>query len=557
MTAAGEHAVPDRQRAETYLRLRAEAELRKALTFPPYREPRRNLLARHQGFSVISASRRQSRRRRVVAVRRLSQARSGSRSVMQPQVLLRGLRASRTGALLNRSASRTGRALSTLSGRAVFGIQRMGWRLRRRRGRAYEPPPAQDCLRRVATLAAALADAGAIDEVIAESIIEDLRTSLAARSLLDQGELLGRAPFPHWLWHNPVRQAAPAGPLRAIPVGATADLVVEGQAARAYLGTLILGPSTASLTVTAKFSPDATEDSLNGMPPEMLAMESCAVTDDRGGTYQANYSGGGGDDRWDGMLSLRPLPPAGLRWLDVSLQGAEPANLTAVQPARPVTSTSLPADTVADGYLDALTAELLLTGWIEEPEAGTQPHVVEVASGLLAAGVMAAGSPAPRRLAAAAALLGLDLPPPLALIQPGQLPPEWVGMVARRDSDDGPTGVMPVAAALPEVDGAHCVITELHSEPEQAIMHVHARGWPTDGHFRSLPTMPFRWAARDDVAGQYVVGPHGSSSSDDEADLELELQPAINPAAHTLEIILTGRTGEVSVTFPLDWQEDI
>ena len=69
--------------------------------------------------------------------------------------------------------------------------------------------------------------------------------------------------------------------------------------------------------------------------------------------------------------------------------------------------------------------------------------------------------------------------------------------------------------------------------------------------------MPFRWAARDDVAGQYVVGPHGSSSRDDEADLELELQPAIDPAAPTLEIILTGRTGEVSVMFPLDWQEDI
>jgi hypothetical protein len=551
MTAAGAHAVPDRQHAETYLRLQAEAELRKALAFPRYRPPRRGLLAR-SALPGMSVSRRLRRRPRAIAMRMVSQVQPARRSG-RLQAHVSGLRSSRAGAMLSRFAGRAGRALGTASGLTALGIQRIIWQLRRRPGRAYQPPPAQECLRKLETLAAALADVGAIDEVTAESVIEDLRTSFAARSLIDQGELLG---VPHW--YRPARQAASAGPLRAIPVGATADWEVDGQVARAYLGSLILGPSTASLAVMAKFSPAAGQHSGHRMPPAMLALETCTATDDRGANYQAHFSGGGGDERWDGRLSLSPAPPVGLRWLEFTLPGAEPVrvDMAAAPPARPVTSTSLPAATAADRYLDALTANLLLAGSITEPEARRQPRLVEMPSGLLAAGVIAAGSPALGRLSAAAALVGLDLPAPLAQIRPAELPAEWLGMLARRDSHDGPTGVVAVGAALPEVDGACCVIAELHSEPEEAIVQVHARGWPSR-HFSTLPAAPFRWAARDDVGGWYMIGDRGSSSSDDEADLELMLRPAINPRARTLEIILTGRTGEVSVTFPLDWQEDI
>ena len=65
----------------------------------------------------------------------------------------------------------------------------------------------------------------------------------------------------------------------------------------------------------------------------------------------------------------------------------------------------------------------------------------------------------------------------------------------------------------------------------------------------------FWWSARDDLGGRYVVGEGGWSSSDGEADLDLEFSPAINPQARLLDIILTGTTTQVTVSVPLDWQE--
>ncbi len=557
MTAAGEHAVPDRQRAESYLRLQAEAELRKALTFPRYREPRRNPLARHQGFHVIGAAPRRSHRRRAAALRRLSQAQSRGRS-SQPQAHLSRLRASRAGTLLSRSAGRAGHVLAAFGNRAAFAVRRMGRRFGGRRGWAYEEAPAQACVRRLATLSAALADAGAIDEVTAESVVEDLRTSLAARSLVDQDELLGGARVARW--HGPATQAAPAGPLRAIPVGAKADLQVEGELARAYLGAMILDSDVASLTVTAKFPATLAEETERGMPPEMEVLDHCTATDDRGGTYHAHFGGGGGSDRWDGQFCFRPVPPANVRWLDVALPGADPVRipLDAAPAALPTTAVPLAPSEAADRFLDVRTVEVLESGWAGDPDDCEDPELVTIASGLLAAGVLAATSPALGRLTAVAARLGLDLPVPLAEIRPRRLPEDWLGLLARCDRDDGPAGVIPVAAVLPELDGMRCAIAELESEPEWATIRVHARGWPEpDHHSRWRQAQPYRWTARDNVGGWYLTSEDGWSYSHGRADLDLRLHPAIDPQARELQIILTGRTGEVSVTVPLTWQEGI
>jgi hypothetical protein len=555
MTTAGEHAVPDRERAETYLRLQAEAELRKALTFPRYREPRRKLLARHQGFQVISASRPRSRRRRAVAIGRLSQARYGSR--LQPsQVQVTGLIASRAEAMLNRFAGQAGRALATGSGRTALGVQRIGWQLRRRPGRTYQPPPAEACLGQLVTLAAALCDAGAVDEATADFVVEDLRTSLAARSLLDPGELIW-ARFRSW--HRAARQPTPAGPFRAIPVGATADLEVDGEVARAYLGAMILDSDVASLTVTAKFLPTLAEEIEREMP-EMEVLHHCTATDDRGGTYHAHFSGGGGSDRWDGQFDFEPVPAAHVRWLDVALPGADPVRipLDTAPAVLPTTAVQLPASEAADRFLDVRTVEVLVSGCAWGPDDGEDPELVTIASGLLAAGVVAPTGPALGRLAAVAARLGLDLPVPLAEIRPGTLPTDWLGLLARCDRDDGPAGVIPVAAVLPELDGMRCAIAELESDPKSATIRVHARGWPyPDHHGRMRQPQPYRWTARDDVGGWYLASEHGRSYSSERADLDLRLHPAIDPQARELQIILTGRTGEVSVTVPLTWQEDL
>jgi hypothetical protein len=127
--------------------------------------------------------------------------------------------------------------------------------------------------------------------------------------------------------------------------------------------------------------------------------------------------------------------------------------------------------------------------------------------------------------------------------------------MARADRHAGPTGIIPVAAVLPEVDGAQCIIGELSSDPDSATLQIHARGWPEPRHAGRLRIEQFSWTARDDLGGSYVLGEGGWSYSDGEADLDLQISPAIDPQARSLDITLTGTTTQVTVTVPLDWQE--
>ena len=39
------------------------------------------------------------------------------------------------------------------------------------------------------------------------------------------------------------------------------------------------------------------------------------------------------------------------------------------------------------------------------------------------------------------------------------------------------------------------------------------------------------------------------------SDLTLRLTPALHPAATSIDVVLTGKSGRVTVTLPLDWQE--
>jgi hypothetical protein len=201
--------------------------------------------------------------------------------------------------------------------------------------------------------------------------------------------------------------------------------------------------------------------------------------------------------------------------------------------------------------------ELLQSADVDGLTDGEGADQVAAIAGLLMCGVLTDHTPALRRFAAVARRLRLDLPASLADVRPEALPAEWLALQDRGDrDDDGPIGVIPLAAMLPELDGAQCVITGLRSDPDGTTMQVHARGWSAGSRFRALSLEPFSWAARDDVGGWYTTGEEGGGySSDGRADMDLRLMPSISPAARSLEVILTGKTGRVSVTVPLDWQE--
>jgi len=594
VTAAREDAMPDRERAETYLRLQAEAELRRALAMPRYKPPRDFRAQR-------AVQMRRMRRRRAILDRLMRQHPGGvgvriqighpSRPrVVQAISALPGVRG--TAQALGRAAAiaapPTATALKAVTKtryQLSGGVRTATWPLRRQlrrqfprqfaRHRGYEPPPAEACLDSVEALADVLATVGAITAQTGEDVVGGLRAALASRGRIEQEALLGYHGFGgHALVQAsrpggyPMGQmargtAAPAAPPRAIPVGAAASGEIKGVPVRFYFGVLVIDRRGVTLSVRARFPAELEEPDDGHMDPVYDALNEISAVDDRGGTYRADFSGGGGAGEWDGRFHLSPAPPPAVRWLDLKRPGAPAVRVQLdAAPTDPQMTTEQVTTSAADRFLDAQTIQLLRSAQTDldfesDDDNRGEQLLFRAASHLLGAGVLTNDSPSLGRLAAAGARLGTKLSEPLAAIEPTELPADWLSLLSRDDQTDGPTGAIPVAAVLPEVDGIQCIIEELLSNPESATMHVHARGSAEPWQLGGARSEQIWWSARDDVGGRYVVGEGGWSSDDDEADLDLEITPAINPEARVLDIILTGSATQVTVSVPLNWQESL
>jgi hypothetical protein len=395
-----------------------------------------------------------------------------------------------------------------------------------------------------------------MNEVSARAVVSDLRVTLAARSLIDQDQMLDdRRDF-----RGGSAGAAPAavGPVRCFPIGIAADCEIEGKPSRIFLSALILSPARATLDFTMTFPAEVLTHGPR-VPHRMRFFDDATASDDRGTSYHCNFSGGGGPGRWEGRFDLTPVPAAAVRWLDLTVPGGNVVRLALDAPAPPVTATltRLPPDERADRFLDSVTMRMLLygTGVGDDHETSVEATTATV---LLEAGIIGPNSPALGRFAAAAARSGAQMPPALADITPRDLPAEWLGLTDRPDRGDRPCGVVPFAAVLPELDGASCILTGLRSDPERVTLQMHAHGWPEHSHRPHWQTAEaFQWTARDDLGGFYLTTEGSGSWGGGEADLELWLEPALNPQARALDVILTGPTGEVSVTVPLEWRESI
>ena len=552
MTAAAD-------RAETYLRLMAEAEVRRALAYPRYEPPR------PPGLPPAAQA----------AVRL-------SRPVLAPLLPPVSAAARISGSLLGswwpaaRSAAWAAR--QTPAGRAAEPVLWRALRVRHAvqpllpgRGRA-SPHPAETALDRVRQVAGTLVSAGVLGEAAAHEVLQSLMDALVLRGKLGAGTLYwlpGLGPRGTWGAGLPWPGAAtsrppPAAPVRAIPIGTTLPLGPGSSQPAACLLALAMGPGRAVVTATARWpGPGPGPRHPGARPQPSPPFAEITATDEHGVRYNADDAARLAQGHWSVILDLLPVPPPATRWLDFAGPGSpRPVRVDLVRaegpadppPADPAGSAGLPARLCpADGPLDRLAESWLAQAAHGQPVGETGlAGLAGAAEALQAVAGLAPGSAALSRLAALAGRLGIGFPAALRpLIRPVQLPQAWVSVLDNRGAADGPGQAAAVTAVLPEIDGARFAVAGLDSAAVSATLHAVGWGWPP----RPLPGLGqqrFSWWARDDQGRWHVARTRGGNRGG-VVDLLVEFGPALHPDARSLDLIVRGPSGQAAVTLPLRW----
>ena len=535
-----------RERAETYLRLLAETELRRALGSPAIRRPGLGtaslpLRAAYQVLRPAAALAARAVRPLDPLVRRVL----ATRERVQGRALPAASPAARWAF---GAASGLAAAVST----SVGAVERGGWQVRRgvrsrqAAGRFHGPGPAREGLDRVGRLASDFAAAELIDLAAAESIVDGLAWTLAARS--------GLEPRGAWAMRRKIRRrgSLPVGRVVAIPLGRPVTVQSEDGPIKLVLLALVLAPDRAEVIVTGRL-PTVPDGRARQVHHHWSRSLRGSATDDRGARYEAHFTGGSDQSRIDGALRFHPIPPAQTRWLEVRVGETDPLRVQLAE-GQPVTADlgEEPADPV-ERFLDVQAERFLSRRWL--PGAGGAAVAPEATAALREIAAVWSGSPALRRLAALFRRLGCDCPETQG-VPWADLPEPWASVLDSQDATDGPAGISALAVVFPEIDGTRCVLTGLRSEPDSASLQLigwsgSALGWLP---FAGETTRPSVWA-RDSAGRWHVAAGNGGEFVDGHANLTLRLTPPIHPKATSLEITLLGKSGRATATVPLAWQD--
>jgi hypothetical protein len=582
------------ERAETYLRLMAESELRRALAYPGYESP--------GSPGRPSGVRPAVRLSRPLLAPLLPPVRSAARRsglllaspwLKSPWLTSPWLTSPWLTSLWPTARTAVSAARRTPAGRAVEPVL---WRtLRARpavrppppgRGRVAEPP-AEAAVGRMGQVASALVAAGTISEATARTVLDRLTDALSLRGKLAARRLY-QPPGPRWWGPGSPWQPGspppplPAAPVRAVTIGSTLPLGPGGSRGEAALLALIVAPDRAVLTAAARLPSPGSQPREAGHWPPPLPFGHLTAVDDQGARYQADHTSRSPYGRRSVAFELTPVPPPGTRWLDITgpaitdpiradLTGPSPAGTAypgtsaARDPAGPDPATTDPVTpdpgvwaslagraSPADRPLDTLAEKVL--GEVTHgygTGAAALAGLAEVAGALQAATGLT-GSAALGRLAALADRLGIPFPPALRpAAQPAGLPDAWQSVLDHRGAADGPDRVAVVAAVLPEVDGARFAVAGLDSAAGSATLRVMAWGWQPSP-LTSLDDR-FSWWARDDRGRWHLAREYGAHFGGGQVDLLVEFAPALHPEARSLDLLVRGPASQAAVTLPLRW----
>jgi hypothetical protein len=437
---------------------------------------------------------------------------------------------------------------------------------------------------RVRRIAEVLAGVGALDERVAGQILDDFELALAVRQLGSGRERLGRlfhlmaaarrwpAGAPAAGRTRPPRAAGPrAAPGRVIPLGRLIAFRGVDFTGELYLLSYARVASGPQLSVFAQ------KRRQSGLwePAGPRVFDPFTATDDRGTSYQVTIRDiGSGSMGW--TLMLRPDPPHDPRWLDlITTPGDPPVRIDLDCPA-PGTCSPDAADltvrkmslSAAEYLLHTIAARLLVAAWQDMfPLAARTPGALtrladelgDISAALQACGAVSPLSPVPSQVAALCA--GLNVGGPGITAPPARdLPESWLGLLtwyrrsqirtaAERD------GCAVAAAVLPELDGIRIAVLGLHNSQDSTVVHMHASGPRSDAIYG--PDELDAWAVvwvRDSGGRWHATRTLGRSGMSGEVALRVGVVPPLSQGTAWIELLATGRSAEIRAVLPLHWE---
>jgi hypothetical protein len=421
---------------------------------------------------------------------------------------------------------------------------------------------------KVGRAARILVAAGVLDQDVLAGFGSDLHGAIHARSRLilnwDRGRgRLGRTMFAPS--SRPPASGATSQAMRVTPIGRTLRAASGRAASALHLMSLVRTETEAVITVVMRMHRPPPGAGSGWAIAHQLPYHRLWAVDELGARYPVRFEGGvSKTDTWRGIARLTPVPPRGVRRLD--LVGDEtrliqlPLRTSAARghpvarghpAAPPVTE---PAAVPLGERLLVLAAERILAG--EDPRGPVPgPEPGEIITVLTETGAIAADSLVPGQLAAVCQRLGTaghGVTVPTAT----RIPAAWASVIARRRASRAAAGLevfAPLAVVLPDLDGARFALAGLSMAAGESHLHVVSSGMPRlEKWFAYHWTPGFSWWVRDD-AGNWHVGMAGEpcTSGDGLQAFQLRLTPPLAAIPDAAEVVVTGPSTRVRATVPI------
>jgi hypothetical protein len=294
---------------------------------------------------------------------------------------------------------------------------------------------------------------------------------------------------------------------------------------------------------------------ITGAGPQHLPYDQLWAVDDQGTRYRLQLVGEGGTATWQGIADLSPTPPPGARWLDlIADERCRLIRLDLTRPMAPApalnSATERPQAAPGERVL-AGQAERILASAGEAGGASADPHLGEIIAILAAAGAIAPDSATPGHLAALCQRLGAR-GHGIAAVADADLPASWASVLAGLDpgsAEPGPEWYAPLGVVLADTDGARFAVGGLTSAAGQTHLHVVATGVPLPSGGWDPG---FSWWVRDDHANWHVGTQSYRHRRDcGQVAFRVRLIPPLSARPDTIEVAVTGPATRVGALVPV------